>query len=137
MLELGFHKSFSEIFNLVQQQRLEHEKAGPAAVLLEPLIENDHAKLEYLRVQLTAAEDARRRGDIETEYAALKSLARYFERNQGTWLADHFYQCSLETAALIARENPKKEGEAHCNVALSLEKRGIITSSRCKACVIT
>ena len=126
MLEKGFHKSFSEVFNLVQQQKLEHQQAGPAAVLLEPLIENDHTKLEYLRVQLTAAEDAERGGDLEVVYTAQKKLAQYFEGNQGTWLADHFYQRSLETGSMIVGDNQRKEGEGHCNVGLSLERRGAL-----------
>lgn len=52
MLEKGFHESFTELFELVQQQRRDHEKAGPASILLEPLIEHNHTKLEYLRVQV-------------------------------------------------------------------------------------
>ena len=52
MLEKGFHQSFAELFKLVEQQRLEHERAGPAAILLEPLIDSDHTKLERLRVQV-------------------------------------------------------------------------------------
>ena len=52
LLEKGFHKSFSELFQLVEQQRLDHIRAGPAAILLEPLIENDLPKLEQLKVQV-------------------------------------------------------------------------------------
>lgn len=52
MLEKGFHQSFSELFNLVERQRADHQRAGPAAILLEPLIENDLTKLEHLRVQV-------------------------------------------------------------------------------------
>ena len=54
MLEKGFHQSFSELFNLVEKQREDHRRAGPAAILLEPLIENNHTKLEHLRVQVHA-----------------------------------------------------------------------------------
>lgn len=125
MLEKGFHKSFSEMFNLIQQQKADHEQAGPAAVLLEPLIHADHAKLEYLRVQLTTAEDAERKGHLEVVYLALRSLAQYFERNQGTWLAFHFYQRSLEIASRITGDNQRAEGEGHCNVGLAMEDRGI------------
>ena len=124
MLEKGFHKSFSELFNLVQRQKLEHERAGPAAVLLEPLINNDHAKLEYLRVQLTAAEDAERMENLEGVYHARRSLAQYFDRNQGTWLSFHFYQRSLEIASRITGDNQRAEGEGQCSVGLALEKRG-------------
>ena len=52
MLEKGFHQSFSELFKLVERQRADHQRAGPAAILLEPLIENDLTKLEHLRVQV-------------------------------------------------------------------------------------
>jgi hypothetical protein len=52
MLEKGFHQSFTDLFELIQRQRRDHEKAGPASILLEPLIEHNLAKLEYLRVQV-------------------------------------------------------------------------------------
>ena len=125
MLEKGFHKSFSELFNLVQQQKVKHEQAGPAAVLLEPLINTDHAKLEYLRVQLTAAEDAERLGNLEGVYSALRSLAQYFEKNQGTWLSFHFYQRSLEVASRITGDNQRAKGEGQCSVGLAMERRGM------------
>lgn len=52
MLEKGFHQSFTELFEMIQRQRSDHEKSGPASILLEPLIEHNHTKLEYLRVQV-------------------------------------------------------------------------------------
>ena len=52
MLEQGFHQSFAELFSLVERQRLDHQRAGAAAVLLEPLVEFNHTKLEQLRVQV-------------------------------------------------------------------------------------
>ena len=55
MLEQGFHQSFAELFSLVERQRLDHQRAGAAAVLLEPLIEFNHTKLEQLRVQVYIA----------------------------------------------------------------------------------
>ena len=124
MLEKGSHKAFSEFFNLIQQQKLQHQRAGAAAVLLEPLIDNDHAKLEYLSVHLSAAEEAERRGDFRTSYLALRKLAEFFKQNQGSWLAFHFYQRSLETTSQITGDNQKCEGEGHCNMGLSLEERG-------------
>ena len=124
MLEKGFHKSFSELFNLVQRQKAEHEQAGPAAVLLEPLIHSDHPKLEYLRVQLTAAEDAERAGNLDAVYLALKSLAQYFDRNRGAWLSVHFHQRSLEVAQRIQGDSQRAEGEGQCSVGLAMERRG-------------
>ncbi len=52
MLEEGFHESFSELFQLVERQRQDHIRAGPAAILLEPLIEGDSTKLEQLKAQV-------------------------------------------------------------------------------------
>ena len=124
MLEKGFHKSFSELFDLVQCQKAEHERAGPAAVLLEPLIHCDHPKLEYLRVQLTAAEDADRAGDLERVYVARRSLAQYFEKNQGQWLAVHFYRRGLEVAERVSGDSQRAEGEAQCSIGLALERKG-------------
>ena len=132
MLEKGFHKSFSELFNLVQKQKREHEQAGPAAVLLEPLINSDHAKLEYLRVQLTVAEDAERMGNLEGVYLALRSLAQYFDRNQGMWLSFHFHQRSLEVASRITGDSQRAEGEGQCSVGLAMEKRGTLYKLKLK-----
>ena len=91
MLEDGFHQSFTELFTLVEQQRLQHERAGPSAVLLEPLIEGNVMKLEQLRTQLTTAEEARMVGDLNSVYVALKNLAEFFEQTKDTWLSDHFF----------------------------------------------
>jgi len=57
MLEKGFHQSFAELFSLVERQRLDHQRAGPAAVLLEPLVEFNHTKLEQLRIQVSREHD--------------------------------------------------------------------------------
>ena len=52
VLEKGFHESFTELFFLVEKQRSDHAKAGQASILLEPLIEHNITKLEYLKVQV-------------------------------------------------------------------------------------
>lgn len=63
-------------------------------------------------------------GDVESEYMSLRCLAQYFEQTGDIWLADHFHLRCLETSVLIKSDSRKKEGEAHCNVGLSLENRG-------------
>ena len=55
---------------------------------------------------------------------SLRCLAQYFEQTGDIWLSDHFHQRCLETSVLIKNDGRKKEGEAHCNVGLSLENRG-------------
>lgn len=63
MLENGFHQSFAELFNLLEQQRLAREAApiGTGPHLL-PLIEEDGTKLDQVKCHLTAAESSRRTG---------------------------------------------------------------------------
>ena len=56
MLEKGFHESFTELFCLVEKQRADHARAGQASILLEPLIEHNISKLEYLKVQVIPLE---------------------------------------------------------------------------------
>lgn len=63
MLENGFHQSFAELFNLLEQQRLDREAAtvGTGPHLL-PVIEGDGTKLDQMKIYLTAAESSRRVG---------------------------------------------------------------------------
>jgi len=63
MLENGFHQSFAELFNLLEQQRLTTEAApiGTGPHLL-PVIEVDGTKLDQMKCHLTAAESSRRTG---------------------------------------------------------------------------
>ncbi|XP_065885856.1 tetratricopeptide repeat protein 29-like isoform X2 [Dysidea avara] len=130
MLENGFHQSFAELFNLLEQQRLARE-AAPAGTgpHLLPVIEEDGTKLDQMKCHLTAAESSRRTGDMESVYMSLRSLAQYFEQTGDIWLADHFHQRCLETSLLIKSDGRKKEGEAHCHVGLSLENRGDLVKS--------
>ena len=79
----------------MEQQRSDHDKAGPAAILLEPLIENSISKLEYLKLQLTSAEEAGRTGDVDAVYMAQRKMAQYFEQTKDMWLSDHFYNRSV------------------------------------------
>ena len=124
MLEKGFHLSFAELFDLVERQRRDHAHAGPAAILLEPLIEGNFEKLDQLRLQLTSAETATRTGDLDAVFMAQRRLAQEFEQSGDTWLSDHFYRRCLETGSRIQSDGQRKEGEAHCHVGLALENRG-------------
>ena len=63
-------------------------------------------------------------GDLDAVYMAQRSLAQYFDQTEDTWLSDHFHGRCLQTSLMIKSDNRKKEGEAHCNVGLSLENRG-------------
>lgn len=85
--------------------------------------QNHPTTISYF-LQLTATEDARRAGDLDTVYMTQWDLAQYFEHSHDTWLSDHFYNRCLETGVQIKGDGRRKEGEAHCHVGLALENRG-------------
>ena len=66
-------------------------------------------------------------GDLDAVYMGQRSLAQHFDQTGDTWLSDHFHNRCLQTSLMIKSDNRKKEGEAHCNVGLSLENRGSFT----------
>ena len=124
VLAEGYHEAFTELFTLVQKQREEHKLAGPAAILLSPLIDDDNDKLMYLVKRLKEAETGRRKEELDIVYMCQKDLALHFEGTDDRWLADHFHLCCLETGRSIAGDNRRKEGEAHLHVGLAYENRG-------------
>ena len=63
MLKDGYHQSFSELFNLMKQQKDDREKLGrDSGVFDQPLLEDEPDKLDQLKHHLTTSEAARRRG---------------------------------------------------------------------------
>ena len=124
MLTEGFHEAFTELFTLVEKQREEHREAGPAAILLSPLIDDNEDKLRYLVSRLKEAETAKRKEELDIVYMCQKDLALHFEETCDRWLADHFHSCCLETGRSIMDDNRRKEGEAHLHVGLAYENRG-------------
>ncbi len=124
MLTEGYHEAFTEIFTLVQRQRQEHKLAGPAAILLSPLIDDDQEKLTYLVNRLKEAETAKRKEELDIVYMCQKDIALHFETTGDRWLADHFHSCCLDTGRSITGDNRRKEGEAHLHVGLAYENRG-------------
>ena len=124
LLENGFHESFIEMFTLVEQQRLDHERAGPAAVLLSPLVEHKPAKMHYLKTGLATAEEARRINDLSTVYLTQQETAIHFEQEGDRWLADHFHKSSLETSRKMKGDGHRKEAEACFHVGLTYKDKG-------------
>jgi len=117
------HKSFAEIMNLMKRQQEARAKAGPdSALWMQPLLEDEPRKLDQLRAYLTQAEFAQRRGLKEEVYAAQFELACFFQSGDDRWLADHFFEASLNTACSMTGDNDKKKAEAHRNLGLSLEQ---------------
>jgi len=63
MLQAGFHRTFSELHQLMTQQATNREKAGPDSALWgEPLLSTENDKLESIKYYLTEAEEALRAG---------------------------------------------------------------------------
>ncbi|XP_015199990.2 tetratricopeptide repeat protein 29 isoform X5 [Lepisosteus oculatus] len=126
MLRKGYHKSFSELFALIQKWNASREAAGPGSAIWqqEPL-EEQLDKLDQLQHFLTRAEAAQRAGRYEEVYTNQVSLARYFDNSEDKWLSDHFFESSLHTASLIKIDGGKKEAEAHSNMGkVYMEKAG-------------
>ncbi|XP_013400140.1 tetratricopeptide repeat protein 29 [Lingula anatina] len=124
MLQEGFHRSFSELFALVKRQYSEREAAGPESMMwTQMMLDEEHEKLEMLKVFLTRAEAALRKDDYEEVYNARYQLAKYFQSTGDKWLSDHFYTTCLDTSGSI-KANVRFQAEAHCNVGLALEESG-------------
>lgn len=65
MLKDGFHHSFCELFDLMKSEREERERLGPDSGLQDqPLVQDQPRKLEQMKVHLTEAEAAKRRGRL-------------------------------------------------------------------------
>lgn len=63
MLQEGFHKSFSELFALIKQQEEERFERGPESLMWTmTMLKDQHEKIDMLKVHLTKAEEAFRKG---------------------------------------------------------------------------
>ncbi|XP_070553765.1 tetratricopeptide repeat protein 29-like isoform X2 [Ptychodera flava] len=122
MLKDGFHRSFSELFALIKQQKAEREAAGPDSLIWNiTLLEDEFDKLDKLKQYLTEAEAALRTGNMEAVYAAQNKLAEFFSATGDYWLSAHFYDNCLETSLQIKGDGRRREAEANCNIALGFE----------------
>ncbi|XP_039606152.1 tetratricopeptide repeat protein 29 isoform X1 [Polypterus senegalus] len=117
MLSDGYHKSFSELFTLIQKWNASREAAGPgSAIWHQKSLEEQPDKLDQLQHFLTRAEEAQRAGQLEERYKNQLSLALYFKSAEDKWLSDHFFESCLSTAKLIKVDGGKREAEAHSNM---------------------
>ena len=65
MLQEGFHKSFCELFALIKQQEDDRLAAGPESLMWTMvLLKDEHEKLDMLKLHLTRAETAARKGQL-------------------------------------------------------------------------
>ncbi|XP_010221099.1 PREDICTED: tetratricopeptide repeat protein 29-like, partial [Tinamus guttatus] len=127
MLRQGYHKSFSELFALIQKWNALREAAGPgSAIWQQPSLEEQPDKLDQLYHFLTRAEAAQRAGNYEEVYNNQLNLAYCFNDSEDKWLRNYFYEQCFNTAQLIKIDGGKKEAQAHANMGLISEEQGDI-----------
>ncbi|XP_068125798.1 tetratricopeptide repeat protein 29 isoform X2 [Hyperolius riggenbachi] len=124
MLRQGYHKSFSELFTLIQKWNALRDAGGPgSAIWQQKPLEEQHEKLDQLQHFLTRAEAAQRAGYYEDVYKNQFALAQYF-KNEDHWLSNHFFECCFHTAKKIKVDGGKKKAEAHANLGMVDEEHG-------------
>ncbi|XP_064366854.1 tetratricopeptide repeat protein 29 isoform X2 [Dromaius novaehollandiae] len=127
MLRQGYHKSFSELFTLIQKWNALREAAGPgSAIWQQKSLEEQPDKLDQLYHFLTRAEAAQRAGHYEEVYHNQLNLAYCFNAPEDKWLRNYFYEQCFNTVHLIKIDGGKKEAQAHANMGLINEEQGDI-----------
>ncbi|XP_053113235.1 tetratricopeptide repeat protein 29 isoform X2 [Hemicordylus capensis] len=125
MLRQGYHKSFAELFTLIENWNALREASGPgSAIWLEKSLEEQPDKLDQLHYFLTRAEAAQRSEYYEEMYINQLSLAYCFNKPEDRWLRNYFYEQCYKTAQLIIIDGGKREAEAHSNMGLVYEEQG-------------
>uniref|UniRef100_A0A672UX90 Tetratricopeptide repeat protein 29 n=1 Tax=Strigops habroptila TaxID=2489341 RepID=A0A672UX90_STRHB len=125
MLRQGYHKSFSELFTLIEKWNALREAAGPgSAIWQQKSLEEQPDKLDQLYHFLTRAEAAQRAGHYEEVYDNQLNLAYYFNDPEDKWLSNYFYERCFNTAKLITTDIKKREAQAHANMGLIKEEQG-------------
>jgi len=131
MLRNGYHKAYSEMFNLIEQRKLEITAAGPGTLLsLAPIVHENKEYLDAFKEKLTAAEEAERKSEQIKVYSNISELALYFSEHKLTWLSHHFFDKALAIASEIIADNGKSLCEASERCGLACESRGEIEASR-------
>ncbi|XP_070613876.1 tetratricopeptide repeat protein 29 isoform X2 [Erythrolamprus reginae] len=125
MLQQGYHKSFAELFTLIEKWNALREASGPgSAIWLEKSLEEQPDKLDQLHYFLTRAEAAQRSENHEEVYSNQLNLAYCFNKLEDRWLRNYFYEQCYKTAQLIKIDGGRKEAEAHSNMGLVYEEQG-------------
>jgi len=125
MLRNGFHKSFSELYNLIEDRHQQRLIAGKdSALWLEQSLNEQPEKLEELAKYLTKAESLERNGKWKDIYECRVRLAEYFLTGGDKWLSDYFFKSALETSFNIRLDGGRRKAEAYCNMALAIERNG-------------
>ncbi|XP_061440735.1 tetratricopeptide repeat protein 29 isoform X2 [Rhineura floridana] len=125
MLRQGYHKSFAELFTLIEKWNALREASGPgSAIWLEKSLEEQPDKLDQLHYFLTRAEAAQRSEYYEEVYSNQLNLAYCFNKPEDKWLRNYFYEQCYKTAQLIKIDGGRREAEAHSNMGFVYEEQG-------------
>ncbi|XP_048798596.1 tetratricopeptide repeat protein 29 isoform X1 [Lagopus muta] len=125
MLRQGYHKSFSELFTLIQKWNALREAAGPgSAIWQRQSLEEQPDKLDQLYHFLTRAEAAQRAGNSEEVYDNQLNVAYCFDDSEEKQLRNYFYEQCFNTAQLIKTDGGKRQAQAHAYMGLINEEQG-------------
>ncbi|XP_006872346.1 PREDICTED: tetratricopeptide repeat protein 29 [Chrysochloris asiatica] len=125
MLQEGYHKSFTELFALMERWDVLREAARLRSIFwLQKPLEEQPDKLDHFYHYLTRAETAERKGYLEDVYNNLHALACYFNNPEDKWVRNHFYERCFKIAQLIKIDGGKKEADAHAHMGLLYEEDG-------------
>ncbi|XP_008588870.1 PREDICTED: tetratricopeptide repeat protein 29-like, partial [Galeopterus variegatus] len=125
MLRDGYHKSFTELFGLMERWDALREAARVRSVVwLQKPLEEQPDKLDCFYHYLTRAEAAERKEYLEDVYNNLYALACYFNNSEDKWVRNHFYERCFKVAQLIKIDGGKKEAEACAHMGLLYEEDG-------------
>ncbi|XP_051024642.1 tetratricopeptide repeat protein 29 [Acomys russatus] len=125
MLRDGYHKSFTELFELMEQwDSLRRASERQSLFWLQKPLEEQPDKLDNFYHYLTRAEAAERKGYYEEVYNNLYALACYFDNPEDKWVRNHFYERCFNIAQLIKVDGGKKEAEAQAHMGLLFEEEG-------------
>ncbi|XP_067305932.1 tetratricopeptide repeat protein 29 isoform X2 [Pseudorasbora parva] len=115
MLREGFHRSFAELFELLQRWKEAEE--------------HPH-KLQTLQQHLTRAETAERAGQYGEVYENHLFLARFFTEPEDEWLKHHFFQLALHSARKLKMDSGKREAEANLHMGQVYLEKGQLELAR-------
>uniref|UniRef100_A0A5F9CKB8 Tetratricopeptide repeat protein 29 n=1 Tax=Oryctolagus cuniculus TaxID=9986 RepID=A0A5F9CKB8_RABIT len=125
MLRDGYHKSFTELFALMEQWEALREAARLRSLIWQQKpLEEQPDKLDYFYHYLTRAEAAERKEYFEDVYNNLYALACYFNNSEDKWVRNHFYQRCFKIAQRVKIDGGKKEAEAYAHMGLLHEEDG-------------
>ncbi|XP_048189510.1 tetratricopeptide repeat protein 29 [Perognathus longimembris pacificus] len=125
MLRDGYHKSFTELFGLMERWDSLRVAASLKSIFwLQKPLEERPDTLDRFYHYLTRAESAEREGYFEDVYNNLYALACYFSDPEDKWVRNHFYERCFNIAQLIKVDGGKKEAESESHMGLLYEEEG-------------